>query len=38
MVAKVADFGFSKFTSEQDPKLQVYSADVKGSAGYLDPE
>ncbi|KAG0603110.1 hypothetical protein M758_10G067600 [Ceratodon purpureus] len=38
MVAKVANFGFAKFTSEQDPTLEVYSFDVKGTAGYLDPE
>lgn len=38
MAAKVANFGFAKFTSEQDPNLLVYSFDVKGTAGYLDPE
>ncbi|KAG0561392.1 hypothetical protein KC19_9G061400 [Ceratodon purpureus] len=38
MTAKLVDFAFAKFTSEQDPTLQVYSVDVKGTAGYLDPE
>ena len=38
MVAKVAHFGFAKCTSKQDPTLKVYSFDVKGTAGYLDPE
>lgn len=38
MTAKVANFSFAKFTSEQDPTLEIYSLDVKGTAGYLDPE
>ncbi|XP_068466866.1 nodulation receptor kinase-like [Phaseolus vulgaris] len=35
MCAKVADFGFSKYAQEGDSNV---SLEVRGTAGYLDPE
>ncbi|CAM6088267.1 unnamed protein product [Calypogeia fissa] len=36
-IAKVADFGLSKLAPE-DGEMRVYSQNVKGTMGYLDPE
>jgi serine/threonine protein kinase/Leucine-rich repeat (LRR) protein len=35
--AKVADFGLSKLAPEEG-EMRVYSSNVKGTMGYLDPE
>lgn len=37
MVAKVADFGFSKYAPQEEDSM-VQSLEVRGTAGYLDPE
>ncbi|CAM6111852.1 unnamed protein product [Calypogeia fissa] len=37
LVAKVADFGLSKLAPDEGEKA-VYSVNVKGTLGYLDPE
>ncbi|XP_030505661.2 calmodulin-binding receptor-like cytoplasmic kinase 2 [Cannabis sativa] len=36
--AKVADFGFARRTAEQETDATHISTQVKGTAGYLDPE
>jgi serine/threonine protein kinase len=36
--AKVADFGFARFGSGGDSGVTHVSTQVKGTAGYLDPE
>lgn len=36
--AKVADFGFARLAAEEDPGATHISTQVKGTAGYLDPE
>ncbi|CAI9106909.1 OLC1v1006156C1 [Oldenlandia corymbosa var. corymbosa] len=36
--AKVADFGFARIASDQDLGATHISTQVKGTAGYLDPE
>lgn len=36
MCAKVADFGFSKYASQEGDSGT--SLEVRGTAGYLDPE
>eukprot|EP01018_Ginkgo_biloba_P001674 Gb_30966 [translate_table: standard] len=36
MVAKVADFGFSKYAPQEGDS--IVSLEVRGTAGYLDPE
>lgn len=36
--AKVADFGFARRAAEEDVGATHISTQVKGTAGYLDPE
>lgn len=36
--AKVADFGFARVAADRDSGITHVSTQVKGTAGYLDPE
>ena len=36
--AKVADFGFARLAADSDSGVTHVSTQVKGTAGYLDPE